>query len=123
MGGTYEYVGYYIENGQARATDPEQSYAVALGGGGHDPGGQLPMGEVGAGMKWYPQQQQYYQIPQLPSATVYPNVIGDTLRGPRATSIPIGRYDEPGPTAHVEVPVVLRQALVVSSDMMRSEST
>ncbi|KAG0650685.1 hypothetical protein D0Z07_2402 [Hyphodiscus hymeniophilus] len=120
----YEYAGYYIEDGQSQGTYPEPSYTVALGS---DQGGQLSMGEVGSGMRWYPQHQQYYHTPQIPRAAVY-NAVEDAPKGPRAAtlrvaSLPIGRYDNAAHPDHVEALVVPTQPLVVSSDMMRSEST
>ena len=115
----YEYVGYDIENGQPQNTHPGRSYAVALGC--HE-GGQLSMGEVGSGMKWYPnQQQQHHHFPQVRSAFPNNNTEG-APKGPRAASLPIGRYDYPRPINHKKIPVVLTQPLVVSSDMVRSES-
>jgi hypothetical protein len=114
----YEYVGYYINNDESQSsqgTDPGQSYAMACGG--YDQQGQLPMGQIGAGMKWYPQDQQYPQPPQLPSA-----IVVDVPRGPRAISEPIGKCNHPGPVTQVQVPAVRTQPMVVSSDMMRTES-
>ena len=122
----YEYVGYYVENGQGQGTDPEQSYAVALGGGGQ---GQLPMGEIGGGMRWCPnQQQQFYHAQQPQPIPYFDNGVKGTPQGSRAafvraTSLPYGRFDCPGPVGHVEFRAVLSQPLVVSSDMIRSQST
>lgn len=108
----YEYVGYYINDDQNQGTDPEQSYTMAFGE--HDQQGQLPMGQTGSGMKWY--------LPQLPPAIVYPHIMEGDPRGPRATSEPIGKYNHPGLVEQIESPLVQTQPMVVSSDMVRSES-
>lgn len=117
----YKYAGYYIDNGHNGGTDPEQTYAMAFG---RQDQGQLLMTQVGAGMKWYPQEQLYPQLPQPqpPPANVYNNLIEGAPRGPRALSEPPGRYDQHGSAA---VPAVTEQSqpMVVSSDMMRSESS
>lgn len=111
---SYEYCGYYIGTGQnqgSHCTNPSQSYVMTLDSYQQ---GQLPMGQVGAGMKWYPQDA----YAQLRAAEHYDNVTREVSIVPRATSEPIGKYDRPGLTA--ECPPVLSQPTVVSSDMMSS---
>jgi hypothetical protein len=110
-----QYVGYYVNDGQNMGTDPEQSYAMACGG--YEMPGPLSMEQIGAGMKWYPTQQQL----QVSTTTVYQKIIEGTPGGPRATSEPPGKYDQPGVVEPVEGLVVHRQPMVVSSDMMRTE--
>lgn len=122
----YEYAGYYVDSGHNQVIDPEQSYAIAHGG----------YGQEGAGMKWYQHEQQYHQFSALSPPATSIDVLENAPRGPRASfrrasSLPTGNYgnpvyDHPGPVhqvAPVEAPVVLTQPVVVSSDMMRSEST
>jgi hypothetical protein len=45
-------IGYLHQDEGAQMTDPNQSYAIAVGA--HHPQQQLVMGEAGSGMRWYP---------------------------------------------------------------------
>lgn len=108
----YEYTGYYIGAGQnqgSQGADLGQSYAMALGA--YDQQGQLSMGQAGAGMKWY----SHENYPALPPIIVYENHVEGSPRGQRATSEPVGKYDQPGSAKQVP-----NQPMVVSSDMMSS---
>jgi hypothetical protein len=115
----YEYAGYYLNNGQNQGTDPEQSYAVAFGAYGY----QLARGEMGGGMKWYPQEQHCTQLPRIPSASNVPTVIESAPRNPQDASSQNGRHEHAGPVTDDDVPKIAGYPIVVSSDMMRSEST
>ena len=94
----YEYIGYYVGAGQnqgSQSTDPGQSYAMPLGA--FDLQGQLPMGQSGAGMKWYPPENYSALTP----AIAYEHLVEGPPRGVQATPQPVGTHGGSGSTKQV----------------------
>jgi hypothetical protein len=116
----YEYVGYYVGQGQVQLASPEHTYAEL------QPQhtiweGQLSARQHGAGMRWYPQEH----LPLLPPL---PLPLGERfVTTPRyirkARSEPADKHSHPGPAEQSRSPNVPLQPMIVSSDMARPEST
>ncbi|PSS23123.1 hypothetical protein M430DRAFT_17047 [Amorphotheca resinae ATCC 22711] len=109
----YEYVGYYIEQSSVQMTDPNQSYAMVVGGYGLEE--QLVIGQAGAGMKWYP-----YSTSAPPQHTP---PLQTSPKASRAMSVPTtGSPDQWSSEHDYGEDTEQQQPMVVSSDMARRDS-
>jgi hypothetical protein len=125
-----EYVGYCIRPDQIQLRHPSQTLAATTDG--YDLKEQLMMGQMGAGMKWYPYSSSHHTL-RMPRHK--------TPRAPKAMSEPAAGCHDPGPSESGSSDLGLspsgqksveeftgnqeeqqQQPMVVSSDMARPVS-
>lgn len=107
----YKYVGYYVGQGQLEANEPEQ-YAMAVGVYGiQEQFPVVPLAETG---EWQKQETSPQPLPIFNHNENF----GGTPLGPRARSAPTENHPE-----LLQIPLVPKMPLVVSSDMMTVDTS